>query len=69
MVQDRLSGHRALAKADYGLAFDTGDEGVVNVRIQDAAGKSGEYQILVQEGGRRLKISASSELKSNDLTV
>ena len=57
------------AKADYGLAFDTGDEGVINVRIEDAAGRSGEFQYVFKKEGGDWKISGVSELKAGDLTV
>ncbi len=57
------------ARADYGLAFDTGEEAVINVRIEDGAKKSAEFQYLLKKEGGGWKISGVSELKSTDLTV
>ena len=57
------------AKAEYGLAFDTGDEAVVNVLIEDGAKRSGEFQYLLRKEGGGWKISGVSELKPSDLSV
>jgi hypothetical protein len=57
------------AKAEYGMAFDTGEEAVVNVQIQDAAGKSGEFQYLLKKEDGSWKIGGVSEVKPSGLTV
>ena len=57
------------ASAEYGVAFDTGEEAVVNVRIQDAAKKSVEYQYLLKKEESGWKISGVSEVKAAGLSV
>jgi hypothetical protein len=57
------------AKADFGMAFDTGDEAVINVRIEDAAGRSGEFQYLLKKESGVWKISGVSELKPTGIAV
>ena len=57
------------AHAEYGLAFDTGEDAVVNVHIEDAAKKSGEFQYSLKKEDGGWKISGVAELKSADLTV
>jgi hypothetical protein len=57
------------AKADYGMAFDTGEEAVVNVRIEDGAKKSGEFQYVLKKEGGTWKIAGVSELKPSDMMV
>jgi hypothetical protein len=57
------------ARAFYGLTFDTGEEAVVNVRIEDAARNRGEFQYLLKKEGGVWKINGVSQLKASDLTV
>ena len=54
---------------DYGLAFDTGEEAVINVRVSNAANKSAEYQYLLKKEGGHWKIGGVSELKPQGLSV
>ena len=54
---------------DYGVAFDTGEEAVVNVRIQNAEKKSVEYQYLLKKEDSGWKISGVSEIKAEGLSV
>jgi hypothetical protein len=56
-------------KADYGLAFDTGEEAVINVRIEDASKQSGEFQYLLKKEDGGWRISGVSELKPSGQTV
>jgi hypothetical protein len=57
------------ARAFYGLTFDTGEEAVVNVRIEDAAQNRGEFQYLLKKEGGAWKITGVSQLKASDLAV
>ena len=54
---------------EYGVAFDTGEEAVVNVRIQNAEKKSVEYQYLLKKEDAGWKISGVAEVKSEGLSV
>ncbi len=54
---------------EYGVAFDTGEEAVVNVRIQNAEKKSVEYQYLLKKEDAGWKISGVSEVKAEGLSV
>ncbi len=54
---------------EYGMAFDTGEEAVVNVRIQNAEKKSVEYQYLLKKEDAGWKISGVSEVKAEGLSV
>jgi hypothetical protein len=56
-------------RAFYGLTFDTGEEAVVNVRIEDAARNRGEFQYLLKKEGGAWKINGVSQLKASDLAV
>ena len=69
MVQNGYPVIAHSARAEYGLAFDTGEEAVVNVHIEDAAKRSGEFQYLLKKENGGWKISGVSELKSTDLSV
>ena len=55
--------------AEYGVAFDTGEEAVVNVRIENAEKKSVEYQYLLKKEAGGWKISGVSEIKAEGLSV
>ena len=55
--------------ADYGIAFDTGEEAVVNVRISGAENRSAEYQYLLKKEDGHWKISGVSEIKPQGLSV
>ena len=54
---------------EYGVAFDTGEEAVVNVRIENAEKKSVEYQYLLKKEEGGWKISGVSEVKATGLSV
>ena len=54
---------------EYGVAFDTGDEAVVNVRIENAEKKSVEYQYLLKKEADGWKISGVTEAKAEGLSV
>ena len=54
---------------EYGVAFDTGEEAVVNVRIENAEKKSVEYQYLLKKEEGGWKISGVSEVKAEGLSV
>lgn len=57
------------AKAEYGLAFDTGEEAVINVTVESAEGKRTQYQYLLKKEDGAWKISGVGELKSEGLSV
>lgn len=58
------------ATAEYGLAFDTGDQAVVNVRVVDENGKGVEYQYVLKKEGGRWRIGGVVEMASvGGLTV
>ncbi len=57
------------AKAEYGLAFDTGEEAVVNVTVESADGKRTQYQYLLKKEDGAWKINGVSELKPEGLSV
>lgn len=63
----------AIAKsrsADYGLAFDTGEEAVINVRVVGAAdGRSVSYQYTLEKEDGVWKITGVSELRDTSLSV
>ena len=54
---------------EYGMAFDTGEEAVINVRIENAAKKSVEFQYLLTKEDGVWKIGGVSELKAEGLSV
>ena len=54
---------------EYGVAFDTGEEAVVNVRIENAEKKSVEYQYMLKKEEDGWKISGVSEVKAEGLSV
>ncbi len=54
---------------EYGVAFDTGEEAVVNVRVQNAEKQSVEYQYLLKKEENGWKISGVSEVKPQGLSV
>ena len=55
--------------SEYGVMFDTGEEAVVNVRVQDADKKSVEYQYLLKKESGSWKINGVSEVKAEGLSV
>ena len=57
------------AKAEYGLAFDTGEEAVVNVTVENAGGKRVQYQYLLKKEDGAWKINGVAEMKSEGLSV
>ncbi len=57
------------AKAEYGLAFDTGEEAVINVTVESADGKRAQYQYLLKKEDGAWKINGVSEMKSEGLSI
>ena len=55
--------------SEYGVMFDTGEEAVVNVRVQDGDKKSVEYQYLLKKESGNWKINGVSEVKAEGLSV
>ena len=55
--------------SEYGVAFDTGEEAVVNVRIENAEKKSVEYQYILKKEESGWKIGGVSEMKAEGLSV
>ena len=55
--------------SEYGVMFDTGEEAVVNVRVQDADKKNVEYQYLLKKESGTWKINGVSEVKAEGLSV
>jgi ABC-type transporter MlaC component len=55
--------------ATFGLAFDTGDEAVVTVRVENASKTSVEYQYLLKKQNGEWKINGVSETKGGSLQV
>ena len=55
--------------SEYGVMFDTGEEAVVNVRMEDADKKSVEYQYLLKKESGTWKINGVSEVKAEGLSV
>ena len=55
--------------AEFGLAIDTGDEAVINVRVENADKKSVLYQYTLHKEEGTWKISGVSEVKSSGLSV
>ena len=55
--------------SEYGVMFDTGEEAVVNVRVQDGDKKSVEYQYLLKKESGTWKINGVSEVKAEGLSV
>ena len=57
------------AKADYGLAFDTGEEAVVNVTVENAQGRRAQYQYTLSKEQGAWKITGVVEQKPEGLSV
>ena len=55
--------------ANYGMAFDTGVEGVINVRVQNADKQEVEYQYLLKKEDGGWKINGVTEVKPDGLSV
>ena len=55
--------------SEYGVMFETDDEAVVNVRVQDADKRSVEYQYLLKQESGAWKINGVSEVKAEGLSV
>ena len=51
------------------MAFDVGDEAVINVRVENAEKKSILYQYMLHKEDGKWKISGVSEVKSAGLSV
>ena len=56
-------------KADYGLAFDTGEDAVVNVTVENAAGQRAQYQYTLSKEKGAWKITGVTEQKPDGLSV
>lgn len=56
-------------RADYGLSFDTGEDAVIHVQIEDGKKTSREFQYLLKKEDGGWKIGGVSEVKSTDLSV
>ena len=57
------------AKAEYGLAFDTGEDAVVNVTVEDAKGQRAQYQYTLSKEKGVWKITGVVEQKPEGTTV
>ena len=57
------------AKAEYGLAFDTGEDAVVNVTVEDAKGQRAQYQYTLSKEKGAWKITGVVEQKPEGTTV
>ena len=55
--------------SEYGIMFDTGEEAVVNVRVQTAEKQSVEYQYLLKKEADGWKIGGVAEVKAQGLGV
>ncbi len=55
--------------AEFGLAFDVGDDAVINVRVENAEKKSVLYQYTLHKEDGNWKITGVSEVKSTGLSV
>ena len=55
--------------AEFGLAIDTGEEAVINVRVENAEKKSVLYQYQLEKQAGKWKISGVSEVKASGLSV
>ena len=51
------------------MAFDTGEEAVVNVRVSNAETRSVEYQYLLKKEDGAWKIGGVAEVKPEGLSV
>ncbi len=57
------------AKAEYGLAFDTGEEAVINVTVENAEGQRVPYQYLLKKEDGAWKINGVAELRGENPSV
>ena len=57
------------AKAEYGLAFDTGEDAVVNVTVEDAKGQRAQYQYTLSKEKGAWKITGVVEQKPEGTSV
>ena len=69
MVRSQYAVIAKSTATEYGLAFDTGEEAVVNVRIENAEKKSVEYQYMLKKEESGWKISGVAEVKAEGLNV
>jgi ABC-type transporter MlaC component len=69
MVKDGYPVIANSKNATYGLAFDTGSEAVINVRVEDGDKKSVEYQYVLKKEAGGWKISGVHEVKPDGLKV
>ena len=57
------------AKAEYGLAFDTGEDAVVNVTVENAQGQRAHYQYTLSKEKGAWKITGVVEQKPEGTSV
>jgi hypothetical protein len=57
------------ASAEYGLAFDTGEEAVITVKVQNADKESAQYQYILKKEKGGWKINGVVALKAPGLSV
>ena len=57
------------AKAEYGLAFDTGEDAVVNVTVEDPRGQRAQYQYTLSKEQGVWKITGVVEQKPEGTSV
>ena len=57
------------AKAEYGLAFDTGEDAVVNVTVENAQGQRAQYQYTLSKEKGAWKITGVAEQKPEGTSV
>ena len=65
-------GYPAIAHSgvvEFGLSFDTGEDAVVNVRIEDKEKRSALYQYQLKKQDGKWKIGGVSELRSSSISV
>ena len=69
MVRTAYPAIAGSAKAEYGLAFDTGEEAVINVTVENADGQRAQYQYLLKKEDGAWRINGVSEVKSEGLSI
>ncbi len=69
MVRGNYAVIAGSTRTEYGIAFDTGEEAAVHVRIESADKKSVEYQYLLTKEEGSWKIGGVSEVKAEGLSV
>ncbi len=54
---------------EFGIALDTGEDAVVNVRVENAEKKSVSYQYLLRKEGGQWRIGGVTEVKKENLII